>query len=82
MSSSKIYAAFESILVLEYNRKQNSEESYTNKYQKYVACSYDYKLVRVDDQFSKTFISYLSEDAVYNFTNSMIEESKYCNWYN
>ena len=31
----------------------------------------------VDDNFNKSFKSYLSEDAVYNFINSMIEESKF-----
>ena len=38
-----IYADFESILVPEANGKQNMNESYTNKYQKHVACSYGYK---------------------------------------
>ena len=67
-----IYADFESILVPEDNGKQNPNESYINKYQNYVACSYGYKLVFVDDTFSKPFKSYLGEDAVYNFINSMI----------
>ena len=48
-----IYADFESILVPEDNGKQNPNDSYTNKYQKHVACSYGYKLVCVDDKFSK-----------------------------
>ena len=39
-----IYAGFESILVPKDNGKQNLNESYTNKYQKHVACSYSYKL--------------------------------------
>ena len=39
------YADFENILVFEDNGKQNPNESYTNKYQKHVACSYGYKLV-------------------------------------
>ena len=33
-----IYADFESILVPEDNGKQNPKESYTNKYQKHIAC--------------------------------------------
>ena len=37
-----------------------------------------YKLACVDDKFSKSFKSYLGEDAVYIFTSSMIDESKYC----
>ena len=73
-----IYADFESILVPEDNRKQNPEESYTNKYQTHIACSYGHKLVCVDDNFSKPFKTHLGKDPVYNFINDLIEESKYC----
>ena len=73
-----IYADFESILVPEDNGKQNPNESYTNKYQKHVACSYGYKLVCVNDKLSKPFKPYLGKDAVYNFIGSMIEESECC----
>ena len=52
----------------ENNGKQNLEESYTNKHQKHIACSYGYKLVCVNDMFSKPFKTYLGKDAV----------SKYC----
>ena len=72
------YADFESILVPENNGNENPNESFTNKYQKHVACSYGYKLVCVDDKFSNPFKSYLGEDAVYNFISNVIEESKYC----
>ena len=71
-----IYADSESILVPEDNGKQNPNESYTNKYQKHVAFSYGYKLVCVDDKFSKLFKPYLCEYSVYNFINSMIEKIK------
>ena len=71
-----IYADFESILGSRDNRKQILNDSYTNKYQKHVACSYGYKLVCVDDKFSQPFKSYL--DSVYNFISSMIDESKNC----
>ena len=64
--------------MLEDNGKQKSNESYTNKYQKNVACSYDYKLIYVDDKLNKLFKSYLGNDAVSNFISSIIEESKYC----
>ena len=46
------------------------------KISKYLVFRYDDKLVCDDDKLSKPFISYLGEDAVYNFINSMIEESK------
>ena len=51
-SSFVIYADFESILVPKDNGNLSQEESYTNKYQKHIACSYGYKLVHVDDKFS------------------------------
>ena len=54
------------------------EEFYTNKHQKHIACNYGFKLVCVDDKFSKPFKTYLGEDAVDNFINSMIEESEFC----
>ena len=74
----KIYAEFESILVPEHNGKQNPNESQTNKYQKHVGCSYGYKLVHVNDKFSKPFKSYLGKGAIYNFIRSIIKESKNC----
>ena len=73
-----IYADFESISMPQDNGKQDPEESYMNKYKKHVPWSYGYKLVCVDDKFSKYFKSYLGGDAVFNFINNMIEESKYC----
>ena len=74
-----IYLDFESILVPENSGKQNPEEYYTNKYQIHIACGYEYKLVFVDDKFSKPFKTYLKNNTVYNFVNSAIQESKYCN---
>ena len=61
------------------NGKLNPHESYTNKYKKHVASNYNYKLVCIDDKLSKSFKSYLGEDAIYNVINSMIEKSTYCN---
>ena len=66
-------------LVQEDNGKQNPEESYSNKCQKHVACTYDYKLVCGDVKLSKPFKSYLGEYTVYNSINIMLEEKKkYC----
>ena len=70
----------------ENNEKQSSGESYANKYKKHVVCIYGYKLVRVkfifellfEVKFSKSSKSYIGEDAVYNFINNIIGESKYC----
>ena len=40
-----IFADSESILVPDGNEMQNPEQSYTNKYQNHIACSYHYKLL-------------------------------------
>ena len=48
--------------------------------QKDVACSYEYKLVCVDDKFSKPFKSYLGQDVVFSFINSRITK-KVLYWY-
>ena len=74
-----IYEDLERILVPEDKGKQNPYESYTkNIKQKHVAFRYGYKLVCVDDKFSKPFKSYSGEDTVNNFINSMTEKSMYC----
>ena len=70
-----IYADSESILVTEENGKQNPGETHTNKYQKCIACRYGCKLVYIDNKFSKLCQTYVGEDGVYTFTNSIIEES-------
>ena len=44
-----IYQDFESTIVPEHNETQNPNESYINKYQKRIVCSYGYKLSCVDD---------------------------------
>ena len=42
-----------------------------------VAYSYGSKLMNIDDKFSKPK-SYLGEDALCNFINNTVQESKYC----
>ena len=47
-----IHANFESIIVPEENGKQNTDEFYSNKYEKHVTCNYGYKVVCIDNKFS------------------------------
>ena len=60
------------------NGKHNQSEYYAEKYQKRVSSIYSYKLLCVNDKFSKLFKSYLGKDNALKFINSMVEESKYC----
>ena len=39
---------------------------------------HDNNIQTLDDTLSNPFKSHLGEDAVYNFINRMVEESKYC----
>ena len=71
-----ICADFKGILIPGNNLKQNPDESYTNKYQNHVGCSYGYKLVYVDDQFSKPFKSYLGHDVFHKLITAMVKERK------
>ena len=73
-----IFAHFESILQSLNNGKQNPNIFYTNKYQKYVGCSYGYTLlVCLNNKLNRTFKLYLGVNAVYHCINSMIKTSKY-----
>ena len=71
-----IYADFESILVSKNNGKQKLDQSYTNKYQHHVGCTFGYKLVCVDGQFSKRFKSYLGQDVAHTFLINVVKKSK------
>ena len=57
--------------------ESKTQESYTNKYQMHIACSYGYKLECVDDKFSKPFKTSLGKDLLYNVINCMIQEIKF-----
>ena len=41
-------------------------------------CSYAYKLIYVDDQYSRQYKTWFGEDAIDKFVNDMIEQSEYC----
>ena len=72
-----IYADFENNLIPEKNGKQNSDESYTNKYQNHIGCSYRYILKYVDNQLSKSFSSQLIQNATQKFVTSLAKESNF-----
>ena len=63
----KIYADFECLLK-SYDSGINSDcFSYTAKYQDHIPCSFAYKLVCVNDNFSKDVLLYRGKNAVYKF---------------
>ena len=53
----KIYADFESVLIDIWMDK-GSNASYTRKYEAHIPCSFAYKVVCIDDKFSKSVVLY------------------------
>ena len=70
----KIYADFECNL----RDFEIYEGSYTKKYHEHVPFSFSYKVVCIDDKFSKPIVVYRSENAAYKFIKAILEEHKYC----
>ena len=54
------------------------EGSYIKKYHDHVSCSFAYKIVCIDDRFSKPIIVYRGENATYDFVKAILKEYKYC----
>ena len=48
------------------------------KYQDHIPCSFAYKVVCIDDRFTKPIIIYRGENAAYEFIKAILEEYKYC----
>ena len=54
------------------------EGTYTKKYHEHVPCSYAYKVVCIDDKYSKSIVVYGSKNAAYEFIKGILKEHKYC----
>ena len=70
----KIYADFDSNL----KSVECDEVSYTKKFQDHIPCSFAYKVVCIDDRFTKPTIVYRGENAACQFIKAILQEHKYC----
>ena len=70
----KIYSNFEC------NLQDNEvyEGSCTKKYHDHVPCSYDFKVVCIDNRFSKPIVVYRGKNTAYEFIKAILKEYKYC----
>ena len=50
----------------------------TKKYQDHVPCSFAYKVVCIDNRFSKLIVVFTGKNAAYEFIKAIFEEYKYC----
>ena len=70
----KIYCDFECILT----SVERYEGSCSKEYQDHIPYSFSYKLVCVDDKFSKPIVLYRGENAASKFIEAILEEYEYC----
>ena len=54
------------------------EGNYTKKYHEHVSCSYAYKVVCIDDKYSKSIVVYKEVNSAYKFIKAILKEHKYC----
>ena len=74
----KIYADFECILKNLDNGTINNDISYTRKYQNHIPCSFAYKVVCVDNKYSKKIVLYRGRNTVNKFIRLIHNEYNYC----
>ena len=73
----KIYADFKcNVEGVQSNDKNNT--SYTEKYQDHIPCCFAYKVVCIDNKFSKKVILYRGKNAFYRFIEAILKERSYC----
>ena len=70
----KIYADFECLLKSCDYGVDNDCFSYTKKYQDHILCSFAYKLVCIDNKFSRDVVLYRGKNAVLKFIMSIFKE--------
>ena len=54
------------------------EVSYSKKYQDHILCSFAYKLVCVDDKFTKPIVVFRGKNAAYEFIKAILKGYQYC----
>ena len=54
------------------------EGFYSKKYHNHISCSFAYKVVCVDDRFSKPIVVCRSENATYEFIKTILKEYEHC----
>ena len=73
----KSYTDFEFILKeIKINDRNNA--SYTEKYQGHISCSFAYRVVCIDDGFSKPVVLYGGKDVVNKCIEAILNEYDYC----
>ena len=53
---------------------ESYEGSYSKYYQDHIPCNFVYKLVCVDDKFTKPIVVFRGKDAAYEFIKAILKE--------
>ena len=69
-----IYADFESITQPIDRAQMDETRSYTDHYQLHAPCGYAYKVVCIDDEYTKDTVVYRGQDCVENFLKALKQE--------
>ena len=69
----KIYANFECDL----KSVKSYEGFYSKKYRNHIPCSFVYKLVCIDEEFTKPIVVFRGENAAYKFIEEILREYEY-----
>ena len=57
---------------------ESYEGSYLKKYQNHVPCSFAYKIICVDNEFTKPIVVFRGKNAAYKFIEAILKEFEYC----
>ena len=74
----KIYADFECNVKRVKSSDGGDNTSYTEKDQDHIPCSFPYKILYVDDKFSKPVVLYRGKNTSYRFIEAILKEYDYC----
>ena len=75
----KIYVDFECNVHPTSSKKLRDKNGlYTEKHQDHIPCSFAYKVVSVDNKFSKDVAMYREKNAAYKFIEAILEEYDNC----
>ena len=73
----RIYADFECNVNRVRGSNRNINISYTEKYQEHIRCSFAYKVVCIDDKFSKRVVIYIGKKAINRFIEAILKDYDY-----
>ena len=65
------------MLILKLKNVESYEGSYSKNYQDHVPRSFAYKLICVDDEFTKPIDVFRGENAAYKFIETILKEYEY-----